>query len=223
MVTALEPKPQSADRSTEPARKTRRPRRLPRLTLASGVLASPGWVSWFLTHHGLYSAVATSIVLAANIVVTRWFPTLKWHVARTAQRYVLNPLFRVLLAIGVLPLGLALLETTGRHTGRPRRTPVGEGRQGHSFWIVAEHGNQAGYVRNLQANPAVRIKTRVGVRPRWLEGTATILTDDDPHARQLELCRHRPLRAVNAALVRAWGTDLLTIRIDLKPRPEQPT
>jgi len=37
---------------------------------------------------------------------------------------------RALLAIGLNPLGLAILETRGRNSGRPRRTPVGNGRQG---------------------------------------------------------------------------------------------
>ena len=223
MPIALECQPSTADDDTRPAPPRPPGRRLPRLTLASVVLAAPGWASWAVTHHGLPSTVATSGILAANIVVTRRFPAFKLHLARTLQRYILNPLIRVLLALGVLPLGLALLETTGRHTGKPRRTPVGEGLDGHSFWIVAEHGQHANYVRNIQANPQVRIRVRVGLWPRWVRGTATILNDDDPHARQRQLCRRHPLRALNAALVRAWGTDLVTIRIDLMPRPKRST
>jgi hypothetical protein len=51
----------------------------------------------------------------------------------------------------------------------------------------------------------------VCVRGRWRAGTAHVLPDDDPIARQ------RTLPRLNAAAVRAVGTDLLTIRIDLDP------
>ena len=57
------------------------------------------------------------------------------------------------------PRAFALLETTGRRTGRPRHTPVGNGLIGDTFWLVAAHGEQADYVRNLIAQPRVRIKT----------------------------------------------------------------
>jgi hypothetical protein len=53
-----------------------------------------------------------------------------------------------------LPLpGYALLQTKGRKTGKPRRTPVGDGRIGKQFWLVAEHGMKAGYVRNIERDP----------------------------------------------------------------------
>jgi deazaflavin-dependent oxidoreductase (nitroreductase family) len=49
-----------------------------------------------------------------------------------------------------------------RKTGKPRRTPVGDGRVGGQFWIVAEHDMQAGYVRNIAQNQRVRVKVRDG-------------------------------------------------------------
>jgi deazaflavin-dependent oxidoreductase (nitroreductase family) len=122
-------------------------------------------------------------------------------------RYLVNPLVAAAVRIGLLP-GWALLETTGRKTGRPRRTPVGNGLVDGTFWIVAEHGRRAGYVRNIEANPRVR----VFVSGEWRSGTAAIVPDDDPRERQRMLGRR-----VNAALVRLMGTDLLTIRIDLDP------
>jgi deazaflavin-dependent oxidoreductase (nitroreductase family) len=152
-----------------------------------------------------------------NVVVTRLSPELKRRVVRVLARYVINPPVRVLLHLGVLPLGFALLETTGRRSGRPRRTPVGEGRVGQTFWIVAEHGHAASYVRNIDSDPRVRVKLRRGLRSRWHDGVATVMDDDDPHARQRALMRGHPLRALNAMVVRVMGTDLLTIRIDLTP------
>jgi deazaflavin-dependent oxidoreductase (nitroreductase family) len=135
----------------------------------------------------------------------------KRGLVRTLQVRVLNPPVKALLARGITPPGVALLETTGRRSGVRRTTPVGEGLDGSAFWIVAEHGRAAGYVRNLEADPRVRVK----VRGRWRTGTAHVLEDDDPRARQRALAHGRPLRALNAASVRAMGTDLLTIRIDL--------
>jgi len=135
----------------------------------------------------------------------------KRRLVTALQVHLLNRPVKALLARGVTPPGVALLETTGRRSGRPRRTPVGDGLEGDAFWIVAEHGRSAGYVRNLEADPRVRVK----VGGRWWTGTAHLLDDDDPRARQRTLARGHPLRALNAASVRAMGTDLLTIRIDL--------
>ena len=193
-----------------------RRRRTPRLMLASIGLAAPGWLSWaFNGHRGLTPAAVTSAVLAVNLVITPRWPGLKRLAVRPFQRYILNPTIKALLWLQILPLGIAILETTGRKSGRPRRTPIGEGLEGDTFWIVAEHGRRTNYVRNIEANPRVRVRVRRQFFPVWLNGVATIIEDDNPHSRQRQLLRRHPLRIINAALVRAWGTDLLTIRVDL--------
>jgi deazaflavin-dependent oxidoreductase (nitroreductase family) len=118
---------------------------------------------------------------------------------------LVNPVVKRLAERGLAP-GVALLETTGRKSGLPRRTPVGDGLRGEHFWIVTEHGYGAAYVRNIQADPRVR----VNVRGRWRAGTAHILPDEDPRKRLREL-----RRPVNDAVVRALGTQQLVIRVDL--------
>jgi len=80
---------------------------------------------------------------------------------------------------------------------------------------VAEHGMKAGYVLNIERNPHVRLKLRDGLRARWHTGTAHLLSDDDPRERQRWLADRVPGSAKNAAAVRLFGTQLLTIRIDL--------
>jgi deazaflavin-dependent oxidoreductase (nitroreductase family) len=140
---------------------------------------------------------------------------MKHEIVRTLQKYVLNPPIKLLFAMGVAPPGYALLETVGRKTGKPRRTPVGDGRVGGQFWIVTEHGRKAGYVRNIEQNPRVRVKLREGWLARWRSGTARVLADDDPRERQQWLARQLPASAANAAAVRFFGTELLTVRIDL--------
>src|ERR1041385_6736537 len=91
------------------------------------------------------------------------------------QKYLFNPPVKLLFAAGLVRPGYALLETVGRKTGKARRTPVGDGRVGAQFWIVAEHGRRAGYVRNIEANSRVRVKLREGFRSRWHTRLASIL------------------------------------------------
>ena len=140
---------------------------------------------------------------------------MKRQIVHALQKYFLNPPIKFLFAVGFAPPGYALLETTGRNTGKPRRTPVGDGRIGRQFWIVAEHGMKAGYVRNIASNPRVRVKLRDGLRARWYTGTANVLSEDDPRERQRWLAHQVPGSSRNAAAVRLFGTQLLTIRIDL--------
>ncbi|MGI9099607.1 MAG: nitroreductase/quinone reductase family protein [Solirubrobacteraceae bacterium] len=132
----------------------------------------------------------------------------KRRLVTALQVRVLNPPIRALAARGLAP-SVALLETTGRRSGEPRRTPVTNGleRGTSTFWIVAEHGHKAAYVRNIEADARVRVQ----VGRRWRTGVAHVLDDDDPIARQ------RSLPRVNAATVRALGTELVTVRIDLDP------
>jgi deazaflavin-dependent oxidoreductase (nitroreductase family) len=140
---------------------------------------------------------------------------MKHRIVHFLQKYLFNPPIKFLFAIGLVPPGYALLETMGRKTGKPRRTPVGNGLVGKEFWIVAEHGQKAGYVRNIVGNPRVRVKLRDGLRARWHTGTAQVLSNDDPRERQRWLANQSPGSASNAAAVRFFGTQLLTVRIDL--------
>ncbi len=165
--------------------------------------------------NGVTSAIVQSAIYLALLVLTARSRRLKVLIVRTFQRWTINPIMRALLAVGLNPLGLAILETTGRTSGRPRRTPVGNGRTGNSFWIIAEHGMCAGYVRNIQHDPRVRVRLRVGWRYRWVPGIATTLPEDDPLARQRRIIRWHPLRTLNAINVRVLGADLLTVHVQL--------
>lgn len=140
---------------------------------------------------------------------------MKHRIIHLLQKYALNPPIKLLFVLGIFPPGYALLETVGRKTGKPRRTPVGNGRVGKQFWLIAEHGMQSAYVRNIAANPRVRVKLREGFRTPWHTGTASLLSDDDPRERQRWLAQQHPGSASNAAAVRLFGTQLLTVRIDL--------
>ncbi len=140
---------------------------------------------------------------------------MKHRIVHALQKYLLNPPIKLLFAMGLVPPGYAILETIGCKTSKARRTPVGDARIGYQFWIVAEHGMKAGYVRNIAQNPRVRLKLHEGFRARWHTGTAHVLSDDDPRKRQKWLAGQLPSSVANAAAVRLFGTDLLTVRIDL--------
>ncbi len=122
---------------------------------------------------------------------------LKRQVVHGVQRLVINPVGR--------RLSVTMLETTGRKNGQPRLNAVGGRVVKNQFWMVSEHGQYSDYVRNIKANPAVRVR----FRGRWRTGTAHLLPDDDP------LQRLNKLPRVNGLLVRLVGSDLLTIRVDL--------
>jgi deazaflavin-dependent oxidoreductase (nitroreductase family) len=122
---------------------------------------------------------------------------LKRRIVHTFQRLVLNPVGR--------QMPLTMLETTGRKSGQPRRTAIGGRVIGNQFWMVSEHGEHSHYVRNIQANPVVRLR----VHGQWRTGTAHLLPEDDAQERL------QSLPGINSALVRLAGSDLLTIRVDL--------
>jgi deazaflavin-dependent oxidoreductase (nitroreductase family) len=142
---------------------------------------------------------------------------MKRTIVHALQKYLLNPPIKILFATGLVPPGYALLETIGRKSGKPRRTPVGNGQVNEQFWIVAEHGMEASYVRNIAHNSRVRIRFHHGLLTKWRTGTATLLPDDDPRERQRWLAKQHPGSSSNAAVVRMMGTNLLTVRIDLDP------
>jgi deazaflavin-dependent oxidoreductase (nitroreductase family) len=114
------------------------------------------------------------------------------------QRRIANPVL-------VRMPGRTVLETTGRKSGEKRRTPIGGRRVGGDFWLVSEYGELSQYVRNIKADPRVRVR----IRGRWRAGIAYLMPEDDAKARL------RELPVVNSAGVRMLGTNLLTIRVAL--------
>jgi deazaflavin-dependent oxidoreductase (nitroreductase family) len=127
----------------------------------------------------------------------------KYRAVTAFQRRVANPLSRRMPA-------QTLLETVGRTSGLPRRTPVGGRLVGEAFWFVSEYGERSQYVRNILAQPRVRVRDK----GRWYTGTAHLVPQDDARARLKTLPRF------NGVAVRAFGNDLLTVRVDIEARSE---
>lgn len=131
---------------------------------------------------------------------------------RLLAKLVVNPAIRRGVRLGIVPSSVALLETTGRRSGEPRRTPVLNGLDGDTFWLIAEHGRDADYVKNLLADPRARVLAG-GI---WRRGVATVLPGDDSLARRRGIeRRHGAMGRLDGWVFRAAATDPLAIRIDL--------
>jgi deazaflavin-dependent oxidoreductase (nitroreductase family) len=121
------------------------------------------------------------------------------------KRRVVDALHRIANPIARRLPSQVVLETTGRVSGRPRRTPISGRLVGDAFWFVSMNGETANYVRNIKADNQVRIR----IHGRWRTGRANVLPEDDAAARNAQLSW------VNRTANRMLGTELLTIRVDL--------
>jgi deazaflavin-dependent oxidoreductase (nitroreductase family) len=120
---------------------------------------------------------------------------------RTYQRNV-NRIFR---SWAGRAHGFAVIETVGRRTGLPRHTPVGGRLRGSAFWCVAGDASHSDYVKNIEANPDVRVR----IHGTWRTGHATVLHDDNARRR---LARLNPINSIFVAIA---ARDPRTLRIDL--------
>jgi deazaflavin-dependent oxidoreductase (nitroreductase family) len=116
---------------------------------------------------------------------------------------LINPPTRPLA--GIAPWWV-LLETKGRATGEPRRTPLARGPvDGNVLWVVSVHGRHALWVRNLETTPEVRVK----MSGRWRDARASEHEYDEAIARRFNLyARTGP---------RTLGIDPILVRVELDP------
>ena len=126
-------------------------------------------------------------------------------------RFTVNPLMRGMFRLGISPPGMVLVETIGWKSGAVRHTPLFYTADGDTLWLIAQHGGHAGWVRNFQASPQVRVR-----RGRtWRMGSAELLPDDDVRARTATFAETRAGRAATAAMFRTLESQPVTVRIQL--------
>jgi deazaflavin-dependent oxidoreductase (nitroreductase family) len=111
-----------------------------------------------------------------------------------------------------------LIETIARRTGKPRLTPVCDGLEGETFWLISERGRDAEWVRDIEASPRVRVKPRSRRPAIWRSGLAHILDGDDPPQRRRILGRGGSWRLLCLRTSAALATNPVTVRIDLDPK-----
>jgi deazaflavin-dependent oxidoreductase (nitroreductase family) len=148
--------------------------------------------------------VVAAAALLTYFVLTALFDRLAPKRWVDAFHRATNP--PIVSAAAVVP-GYAVVETIGRKTGQARRVPVGGRLRHDTYWFVAGE-RSAQYMRNIEADPVVCIR----VHGRWRNGTAHVLTDDNPRRRLLRL------NPVNSAFIWMAGRDLVTVRVDLGRR-----
>ncbi len=102
-----------------------------------------------------------------------------------AEKYAVNAPMRLLSQLGLARHSFAQLETVGRRTGKRRLTPVGNGLEGETFWLVAERGS----ARWVREEPARRPPGTSKGGPALVSGYRT----SRPRRRPVEeASRHRP-------------------------------
>ena len=84
--------------------------------------------------------------------------------------YLNRPVFRLF----PVPPGFALLTTSGRRSGLPRRQPVRAVRLNDRLVIASIHGDRSDWYRNLARNPRVLVK----LGSRTFSGVARGLLDE---------------------------------------------
>ena len=124
------------------------------------------------------------------------------------RRAVAMVLWKLLNPAAVRFAGIApwwvVLETKGRESGRPRRVPLARGpATDETVWLIAVHGPHASFVKNLLADPEVRLK----IRREWRSGQA--------HLQPLDARRLAQFNFYARGGPKTMGIDPAFVRIDL--------
>jgi deazaflavin-dependent oxidoreductase (nitroreductase family) len=103
------------------------------------------------------------------------------------------------------------LSTTGRVSGALHRIEIWFGLQGQTAYVLSGGGDRSDWVRNLRANPSVRVR----IRDRDLAATARVLepgTDEDALARKLLFEKYA---GSGSGDLTAWRDSALPVALDL--------
>lgn len=121
-------------------------------------------------------------------------------------------LFFVLRLSRLVPW-LAMVVTTGRRTGKPRRVVLDVARvDAHGLWVLAADGRRARWVMNLLADPSCEVRHR----GRRFAARATV-SDSDPGDLAVGIFRARPFYtklvylAIGERVHNAWDVRRLSV------------
>ncbi|MEV0298729.1 nitroreductase family deazaflavin-dependent oxidoreductase [Nocardia sp. NPDC050710] len=137
----------------------------------------------------------------------------KFKRERFIGRYLANPTVGLLDRLGIRSALISELETTGAKTGLPRRVPVTASIDDAGAWVICQHGQRAGWARNIAADPRVRLRRGT----RWYTGTAAFVPDDDVVARARSFTAGALATAATAWTIKALETDPISVRITFTP------
>jgi deazaflavin-dependent oxidoreductase (nitroreductase family) len=102
------------------------------------------------------------------------------------------------------------LTTHGRITGRPHEIEIWYARAGDTFYLMSGGGEHSDWVRNLRANPAVRLR----VDGSTYAAIARVLDDgpEERRARELVFEKYQPRDSGNLT---QWRHAAVPVAIDL--------
>ena len=104
----------------------------------------------------------------------------------------------------------AYLTTIGRRTGREHRIEIWFGISGGTLYVMSGGGDRSDWVRNLKANPRVRIRVGDVERP----ARARVVTDggEDGTARRLLAAEYQGWR--EGAELSTWARTALVVAVE---------
>jgi deazaflavin-dependent oxidoreductase (nitroreductase family) len=107
--------------------------------------------------------------------------------------------------------GVCHLQTTGRRSGRPRTIEIWFGTDGARVYLLAGGRRSAHWVRNLEADPRVRL--RIG--GTTVSGTARVIEGEElePLARRLLAAKYQGWR--EGQPLSRWASGSLPVAIEL--------
>ncbi len=113
--------------------------------------------------------------------------------------------------------GVCHLQTNGRVSGRPRTIEIWFAVEGTRVYLLSGGRETAHWVRNLRADPAVRV--RIG--GRTLEGSARTIEGEprDPVARRLLAAKYQRWR--EGEPLSSWAAESLPVEIELGTGPNR--
>ncbi len=102
------------------------------------------------------------------------------------------------------------LTTHGRVTGTDHEIEIWYVREGNTLFLLAGAGEQSDWVRNLQADPAVRV--RIDDATHDARGRVVTDLDEDRHARTVVFEKYQPR---NEGELVTWRERALPVAVEL--------
>jgi deazaflavin-dependent oxidoreductase (nitroreductase family) len=115
------------------------------------------------------------------------------------------------LAPSQINASVCYLETIGRASGRPHEIEIWFAADGDMIWMLSGGMDRSDWVRNLQHNPAVRV--RIG--DTWLTGRAAVVTDPAREQRAREQVAAKYYHWTSGPLPNEWSRTALPVGIEL--------
>jgi deazaflavin-dependent oxidoreductase (nitroreductase family) len=105
------------------------------------------------------------------------------------------------------------LTTTGRRTGNPHEIEIWFGAEDGVVYLLSGLGDQADWVRNLQADERVRL--RIGTETWQTTARVVVEADEDARARRLLAAKYQGW--TDGHELSGWAATALPVAIDVEP------